>query len=208
MRPWFGSVVIAILLAGDAAASATRVREITVLGRSTDSRVDAVYSAVAFWNRAMTKAGADERLAVTRLRPNPLPVDYFESLEGSVRGRSAPAQAVAIEGDIVIALVDAEFISYAVRMPDRRRFVALRQLDSGALARPGVAVNLAAHELGHSLGLHHNADPDSLMCGAPASCRPSRFATASGRIFPLTAADRERLRLRAAWIAQRRADRR
>ena len=195
------SIVCALLLAVEGMAATPRLREVTVLGREGDARIAAVRDAVAYWNAALAEAGVPERLAVTRLQPNPLPIDFFESAERSVRERRAPPQATSIAGDIVIALVDAEFVSYAVRMPDRRRFVALRALRSGVLARRGVAVNLAAHEIGHSLGLHHNADPDALMCGAPARCSPARFASAGGRIFPLLAHERERLAQRAARFA-------
>ena len=197
LRPW-----LLVLLCIDPAAASPRLREITLLGSDGDSRVAAVHAAVAYWNLALTDAGVNERLVVTRTQPNLLPLEYFHAIARGEQRHRAPPQTATIPGDLVIALVDAEFISYAVRMTDGRRFVALRQLTSRALASPGVANNLAAHEIGHSLGLHHNADPATLMCGAPANCRPTRFATAQGLIFPLQASDRAQLARRAAWLAQ------
>jgi len=50
--------------------------------------------------------------------------------------------------------------------------------------------NVIAHELGHAIGLGHNDDPTTLMCGRPAPCRPSLFQSQEARFFPLT--DREK----------------
>lgn len=197
MHRWIRSTILVVLLVAEAAQAAPRLRAVTVLGRPNDPRVAAVQSAVAYWNEVLAQAGMNERLAVTRLQPNKLSLDYFRDVARGLQRRSAPPETDAIDGDLVVALVDAEFISYAVRMSDGRRFIALRTLTSRALSQPGVAENLAAHEIGHSLGLRHNSDPNSLMCGAPAACRPARYAAAAGAIFPLSAADRSRLAARA-----------
>ena len=47
-----------------------------------------------------------------------------------------------------------------------------------------------------SLGLSHNADPRTLMCGRPAPCRPDSFASTTVRLFPLTLSDERQLRER------------
>jgi len=61
---------------------------------------------------------------------------------------------------------------------------------------PNTVRNVVAHELGHVLGLDHNGDSTTLMCGRPASCRPAAFASDRVRFFPLTGDDDRRLQER------------
>ena len=74
--------------------------------------------------------------------------------------------------------------------------MAIRRADIPPLSLPNTVRNVVAHELGHVLGLNHNADSTMLMCGRPASCRPIAFVSDSARFFPLTKEDER-------WIESR-----
>lgn len=72
----------------------------------------------------------------------------------------------------------------------------IRRADIPPLSMPNTVRNVIAHELGHVLGLQHNTDDTTLMCGRPATCRPGDFAADSVRWFPLTGEDERVLRRR------------
>ena len=99
--------------------------------------------------------------------------------------------------DIVIALSQTDLISFSVRWrAGSRGVVGIRRSDIPPLSLPNTVRNVVAHELGHVLGLDHNHDATTLMCGRPASCRPADFASDTVRFFPLTAADERHLQER------------
>jgi hypothetical protein len=102
-----------------------------------------------------------------------------------------------VPGDIVIALSDTDLISFGVPWrPGSVGIVALRRADIPPLSLPNTVRNVAAHELGHVLGLAHNMDITTLMCGRPAPCRPAAFASDTVHFFPLTPSDEHFLRER------------
>lgn len=180
--------------------AATRSLEITVLGSPSDPRLAAVAEAVAFWNHTLDEAGARVQLGPVRVVDAEISDDLLRDLSRRVvRGWGGwmPAEAERASGDVVVALSGADLVSFA--MPWTRwskGFVAIRRADVPPLSLPNVARNAVAHELGHVLGLEHNDDPATLMCGRPAPCRPTLYESESGRFFPLTRDDEKELRER------------
>jgi hypothetical protein len=142
------------------------------VGQSDDARVPLVRAAVAHWNQLLAGLGSGFRLGSV-------------SLGGS--GSAEP-------GMILVVLSDGEFISHVNRLPRGQGAVAMiRNTNTLPMSLPNVARNVIAHELGHAIGLAHNANPAMLMCGRPAPCRPALFASQTPRYFPLSAGDRANL---------------
>ena len=197
---WARTAIIGILAlaASVGAARAERVLAVTVLGSEQDRRARAVEEAVAFWNRSLEEAGAGVRFGTVRFAEDGVGdrvLREFQRGEIDVRNDDAlPGLLAPIDGDVVVALTDADRMSFGTPWSRRAKgFVAMRRGDIPPISLPNVARNAVAHELGHVLGLAHNGDPDMLMCGRPASCRPDAFASDTSRFFPLTAAEKKRL---------------
>jgi hypothetical protein len=171
------------------------VPTITIAAPAQDARIPLALEAVEFWNRQLAELGTPFRLGDVTQTTDTLPTDYLARLSAAVLNREPPPDVPErlrqMPGDIIVALSDGDFISFARRLPSSARVVVgIRTDQRPPLSLPNVGRNVIAHELGHAIGLQHNDDPTTLMCGRPAPCRPTVFQSAVARMFSLTEADK------------------
>jgi hypothetical protein len=179
MRPiaLIGALVLSALLApGPTDAQWGEVPTITIAAPAQDARIPLALEAVAFWNRQFTELGTPFRLGDVRQTTETLPTDYLTRLSAAVLSREPPPDVPEgvrqMPGDIILALSDGDFVSFARRLPSGARVVVgIRSDQLRPLSLPNVGRNVIAHELGHAIGLGHNDDPTTLMCGRPRAAR-------------------------------------
>ena len=169
----------------------TKVPTLVIVAPENDARMPVSHEAIDFWNRTFAEIGTPFRLGPVVQITAAVPVDVLQDLSARVVGRGGlvelPENLQRLPGDLVIVLSDGEFVSFAARSASSRKvIIGIRSDRLPPLTLPNVARNVIAHELGHAIGLGHNDDPNKLMCGRPAPCRPGLFQSQEARFFPLT----------------------
>jgi Matrixin len=193
------SVSVLLLIVPALTGAAPRIWSVTVLGSVDDSRLPAVTEAVEYWNQQLEGVGSQLRLGPVSRSDEPVADDLLRAVSDAAldqrRLPPLPSRLSAIPGELLVILSGTDLISVGLQpgAVTRQGLAIIRRADIPPLSLPNVARNLVAHELGHVLGLRHNSDPDTLMCGRPAPCRPSLFRSDAKRFFPLTDADRAAL---------------
>jgi hypothetical protein len=181
--------------------SAGPVLRVAIIGSADDSRIAPAREALVHWNAEFRRLGRRIHFDTGTVRKDSVPDDLLRGASGEAMIGRGPATSRLlarlndVPADVVIALSHTDLISFSVRWREGSKgVVGIRRSDILPLSLPNTVRNVVAHELGHVIGLDHNSDSTTLMCGRPANCRPAQFASDSARFFPLTRADEQRLR--------------
>ena len=152
--------------------------------------------AIAHWSTEFRRLNRRVQLDSGIVRVNAIPDDVVRAAQSEVIFGGGPAtnrllaKLSDIPADIVVVLSQTDLISFSVQWRSGSKgVVAVRRGDIWPLSLPNTVRNVVAHEIGHVIGLSHNGDSTTLMCGRPASCRPTAFVSDTPRFFPLTRDD-------------------
>jgi Matrixin len=165
---------------------------IVILSAEDEFRIRGVREAVDFWNAEFAQLGSPFRFgAIVRSFRSIWASDLVALKAGTLSPVLVNSMREA-NGDVIVVLSDdAGFNPFAFPSPALRKvLVAIPSLRKFPFW-PSAARNIAAHELGHAVGLDHNDDATSLMCGGTAQCDGFRFP--NNGFAPLTSVDKTKL---------------
>jgi hypothetical protein len=179
-----------------------RIPSVVVLSPENDARLPAVREAVSFWNTVFSELGSPFRFGeITHVAETvsfddlrPFSSNNLQEM-GSLYQRSTgtfflPERFRKVNGYVVVALSDGKFDPFAIKsLAPRKYLVAISGDLSIRLKVPNGPMNVIAHELGHVVGLDHNYDSTTLMCGG-GWCW---FKLPTDGFLPLTSDDKSKL---------------
>jgi matrixin len=163
---------------------------IVILSTQDDFRVPAIREAVDFWNTEFAQLGSPFRFGAIVHSLRSIAASDLHALKAWTLLPPVTSSMKEASGDVIVVLSDdAGFSPFAFPSPTLRKVLvaipSLRKLPSW----PGYARNVVAHELGHAIGLAHNDDATSLMCGGSARCD----LLPKDGLAPLTSAEKAKL---------------
>lgn len=186
-------------------AAALAVTVLLIVPTADDQRIEAARDAVGFWNARLAELGVGTRLDGPRIVVAPPELRDIENYARRVAQRAvrlpagnaepdAPAEVTKLDADVILLLSAQDILSYAWPLPriePPRYLVVIRSVRGPDRGDAMVTRHVVAHELGHTLGLLHNDEPDTLMCGP---CQPLLSTPDETGYLPLTDSERARLR--------------
>ncbi len=199
-----GVGLAAVLVMAVAPVQAPQPSILILAPAADDDRLAPAHEAITYWNDRLAELGVVTRFAVPEVVVDAPVMRVFETYARQVATRAAglpaggyepppPDALTRLDGDVVVLLSRQDILSFTWPLPQvspPRYLVVIRAVRGPYRNDPMVSRHVVAHELGHVLGLVHNAEPHTLMCGP---CQPLTSEPDETGFLPLTAGDRARL---------------